>query len=61
MAGSVTGPLLIGCVLRIEGSFCKDADPYTSLELVNFYRSLAMSRDRFLHDTNSIIYSHGLK
>ena len=42
-------PMVIGCVLRTEGSSLvwHYADPLTSLELLNFYLTLVMRNDRF--------------
>ena len=44
-------PLVIGCVLRTAGrSFMWNyADPLTSLELLNYYITLAMSSGRFAY------------
>ena len=42
-------PLVLGCVLRTAGSsiIWNYADPLTSLELLNYYLTLAMSSGRF--------------
>ena len=39
------GPLVLGCILRTAGSSIirNYADPLTSLELLNYYLTLAMS------------------